>query len=496
MNKKLNKRGINNLAIHKCFITFVILALLLLMSLLVKGSFDQLKDYSSNKQILDLAFILFCIVMLFGVYFLDKKKVSKKIILMIILSIGFLLRIFYAFSIDSKPVSDFAIMFSTGTDILNGDFSNLWGTGYIARFPHITIPTLYFALIQLIFPKPLLAIKFFNVIASTCNIYIIYCIVKELFNIEREARIAAVITALYPPLILYTAIYTTENIAIPFFLLGIYYFILVINNKKKWKYLLLASVYLSVGNLFRKVAAILMVAFILFLIVSYRDTIKKKCIYIIIVILGFIIPFGTVSLVLHNTGVIEYQLWKGREPSLTNIVKGLNIEYKGKWNPDDAKIPDNYNFDYQKIEEVCKEIIEERLTKTEPSKLIEFFKYKFVSQWTIGDFSGAYWAEHGLEDSDMFLKFSEKGIWFSQLFCVILIGLSYIGLLNFKESINNNAIAIIYYVFCGYGILYLISENQARYGYVVCWVFILMGSIGINLMDKILRRILLYGKDK
>ena len=82
MNKKLNKRGINNLAIHKCFITFVILALLLLMSLLVKGSFDQLKDYSSNKQILDLAFILFCIVMLFGVYFLDKKKVSKKIILM------------------------------------------------------------------------------------------------------------------------------------------------------------------------------------------------------------------------------------------------------------------------------------------------------------------------------------------------------------------------------------------------------------------------------
>ena len=47
-----------------------------------------------------------------------------------------------------------------------------------------------------------------------------------------------------------------------------------------------------------------------------------------------------------------------------------------------------------------------------------------------------------------------------------------------------------------YGILYLISENQARYGYVVCWVFILMASIGINFMDKILRRILLYGKDK
>lgn len=97
MNKKLNKKGINNLVIHKYFITFVILALLLLMSLLVKGSFDQLKDYSSNKQILDLGFILFCISMLFGVYFLDKKKVSKKIILMIILSIGFLLRIFYAF---------------------------------------------------------------------------------------------------------------------------------------------------------------------------------------------------------------------------------------------------------------------------------------------------------------------------------------------------------------------------------------------------------------
>lgn len=488
MDNKIQRKIINNIAIHKYFITFVILALLFLMSLLVKGSYKQLEDYKNNKQVIDFVFIFLSLVAIFGVYWMDKRRVSKRVTLGVILGIGFLLRIIYAFSIDSRPVSDFAIMYSTGTNILNGDFSNLWGTGYIARFPHITIPTLYFALIQFIFPSPLLAIKFFNVVASTCNIVIVYYIVKEIFNNELEAKIASAITALYPPLILYTAIYTTENLAIPLFLLGVYYFILVVNNKRNWKYLFLASAFISVGNLFRKVAAIIMVAFVLFLIVSYKESIKRKFICIVIVILGFIIPFGLVSVILHNTGVIEYQLWKGREPSVTNIVKGLNIEHKGKWNEEDAKIPDNYNFDYEKIEEACKEIIEERLTETSPDELIEFFKYKFVSQWTIGDFSGSYWAEHGLSDEDMLLRFSDKGIWFSQCFCVALILLSYIGLLNIKEIIKNRSIAIIYYIFCGYVILYLVSENQARYGFVVCWIFILMSTVGINLIKQIIKK--------
>lgn len=62
---------------------------------------------------------------------------------------------------------------------------------------------------------------------------------------------------------------------------------------------------------------------------------------------------------------------------------------------------------------------------------------------SVGDFSGAYWAEHSVEEEDIGIKFS------------------------------------------GYSILYLISENQSRYGFIVCWIFILMGTLGIDLIQKI-----------
>ncbi|HEY5524625.1 MAG TPA: hypothetical protein VIK26_04710, partial [Clostridium sp.] len=124
-------------------------------------------------------------------------------------------------------------------------------------------------------------------------------------------------------------------------------------------------------------------------------------------------------------------------------------------------------------------------TTTPKGELLKFFANKYSSQWSMGDFSGAYWAEHSVEDEDIGIKFSENGIWFGQLFFVVIISLSYIGLLNIKEVNQNRPLSLIYYIFCGYSILYLVSENQARYGFIVCWIFVIMATVGIDLLQKI-----------
>lgn len=470
--------------IYKGFITFIIACLGILMLGLVNASWSELITYNHKFGSYDIAFIASAVILVIGVLALQKYNIKKRYIFFGILIVGFLIRLGYAFTIQSVPISDFAMMYETAGDVLKGDFSNLWGTGYIARFPHITMSVMYFAGIRAVFSEPLLAIKFLNVVASTCNIIIIYLIAKELFN-NKIAQLGALITALFPPLILYTAIFTTENLAIPFFLLGVYIFILVIKEKKDWKFLFLATFMVSIGNLFRMVGVIILVAFILYVLISYNNTLKKKVISIILLGAGFLVPLVSTSFILHYSGVMEYQLWRGREPSITSILKGFNVEHSGRWNLDDAAIPELYNFDYDEIEKVCKEKIFERITTTPKDELFKFFVSKYTSQWCVGDFSGSYWAEHSIEEKDMLIKVSENGIWFAQGFFVVLISLTYIGLANLKAIRKNKILSLFYYIFCGYGVFYLISENQSRYGFTVCWVFIILALVGIDLISNI-----------
>ena len=262
--------------VHNIFITFVIAALCILMLFILNVSFSRLSAYGNNIGRNDMALTVISVILIVSIYLLRKRGVSNKKLIIITILVGFVLRVIYAFTINSIPISDFAIMYETAEDVLNGDFSNLWGTGYIARFPHITIPVMYFALIRYIFTEPLLAIKFFNVIASTINIGIVYLIIEELFNDTWKAQIGAIITALFPPLILYTAIFTTENLAIPLYLLAIYLFIKATKSEKKIKLFFIAALCLSFGNLFRMVGQIILVAFVLYIIVSYKQSLRKS----------------------------------------------------------------------------------------------------------------------------------------------------------------------------------------------------------------------------
>ncbi|MEQ8154669.1 MAG: glycosyltransferase family 39 protein [Clostridiaceae bacterium] len=182
------------------------------------------------------------------------------------------------------------------------------------------------------------------VICSTAGVLLSYLIAKEIFNSKVKGIWAGYIAAVYPPMIVYTAVYCRENMAISFYLLSVYLFILVIKDKKTLGYLILSGLSLTIGNFFRMVAPVMIVAYLICLLIYFQTSLRRNIVSCVYILGAFIIPLVIVSTFLRTAGITEFDLWKGSESSWTSILKGTNPQSYGRWNEEDAKIVDKYNF--------------------------------------------------------------------------------------------------------------------------------------------------------
>jgi 4-amino-4-deoxy-L-arabinose transferase-like glycosyltransferase len=456
------------------FTRFVNISLRLILIPVLYAGYSLLKQYilytDISLSLLLLALTLLCFASL---YYCIKNDWKENYVLAAIVILALVLRIGYVLSINNKPVSDFGIIYDTAEELLMGNTSSFRGSGYLARYPHLTIMTLYYSFIRKVFMNPLIMIKMINSIFSTINVFLIYGITKECFNDKKKSLWSALITAIYPPLIIYNAAYNTENIAIPFYLASCYVFVLVMNNKKSTNYLLLSGLLLVTGHLFRMVGQVIIVAFLMYVIIYLKKGILEKAKSMLYILCSFILPLIIVSNLLIATGITEFQLWKGSEPSWTSVLKGTNLDSDGRWNEEDDRLVAKYNFDYDKVADASKEIIKQRLATTPTKILAKFYLHKFTYQWIEGDFSASYWAQRNTDKKDIMINIEEKGPAYYQLFFFVLMFLSYIGLYNKNQYLKNPIVNLFYIIFCGYALLFLITESQDRYSFIVCWLFII-----------------------
>lgn len=426
-----------------------------------------------------IVFLIVACVMAVEFYIL-KKDLQYKKKLFLILCCGLAFRVLWLLNVDSVPTSDFSVIYESAQEVLNGSTSMFWGTSYIARFPHLTIMVFYMALMIKVFPaNNLLMMKFVNLGLSILTIYIIYLIVKEIFSSNKKGIYAAALATVFPPLVTYTGVFCTENIAIPLYLFSVYMFILVLRGKKNKYYLILSGLSLSLGNLFRMVAVIIIIAYAMYILIYSKDKIATKIRNIALYTIPYFILLFLVSFTLQNLKITEFPLWKGSEPKITNILKGTNIENHGRWNKEDASIVEKYNYDYEEITEASEEIIKERLTTTPPLKLIGFYIKKFALQWSVGDFEGTLWTKSDVPDEDIIVDVSQEIPQIIYTFMMILI---FLGILNRKNNKETQEMNLFYIILYGYGFMYLITEEQGRYSYIVSWVFVILAIEGINFL--------------
>jgi hypothetical protein len=451
-----------------------------LIALVILSVLYLVEQYSKVMSYKDFLFAVFFIICGLALNYCIKKNVKTRTLIIVIVAFGFILRLAWIISINSVPVSDFGGMYMRSEYFLKGQYAMFKGHSYYARFPHLTITILYFALIRKFFTYSLFTLKFINVICSTSTIFICYLISKEVFNSKLKAIWTSYIAAIYPPILIYSAVYCSENMAIPFYMLSVYIFILVVKNKKTSWFLLLSALSLSVGNLFRMVGSVMIVAYIMYLIFYSREKLKEKILASSYILAGFLVPLVIVSNVLIFKGITEQQLWGGSEPKWTSILKGSNIKTYGRFNYDDSNIGDKYNNDYEKTSEAAKNLVIERLTKTPLNELGKFFFVKYTMQWAEGDFGAIYWSHSKLKASDITIDLRYSAHFYSQMFYLGIILLTYKGLFNKKQYLKNSIINLFYIIYCGYGLLYLITESQDRYSFIISWVFIILAFAALD----------------
>ena len=225
--------------------------------------------------------------------------------------------------------------------------------------------------------------------------------------------------------------------------------------------------------MFRMVGAVFLVAFFVYTL-AYKGI--KECIKTLpLIYVSYILSMFIVSQSLLYYEVTEAHLWNSKEPSITSILKGTNIEYHGRWNAEDAKIPESLNYDSDKIKEVSKSIIVDRFKNTPLHKLAGHYILKLSNQWGAGDFGAYNWAvEDATETSaTKFMKnnYTEINILITLFYATLLITIL-INIIkgNYEDKDEMNFFFIL---FGGFVLLYLISETQERYAFIVSWVMVI-----------------------
>lgn len=476
-------------SIEKYFTAFVVNVLKVLLGILLLGTIGFMCYLMTKIDFSIIIVIGFYALTTFAIFKIIKKKnFNLKYKVTSITLIGLILRLLWMININTMPYSDFNTIYVSARELLCGNNEIFKGVGYFARFPHLTAMIIYICIYMKIFKNVLIALKIGNLILAVISMIIIYKISKEIFKKEELSLTTLGIASMFGPMVSYVGVLATENVAIPFYLLSIYFFVLYSKNSNKLVYSLLAGFSLGVGNLFRMVGPIMLIAYILYIILYIRIKFKDKMLSMVLIITTFLLVLFSASYTLKVKGITEVDLWKGREPGITNILKGTNIDSYGMFNEEDSRIIEKYNYDFGKIEEVAKETIKYRLTNTPPLKLMVFYVGKFIGQWVQGDMSGTFWSETGTEE--ITFKMGGNAELIFQLLYVGIIGLTLLSLFN-KERIKreNSIINLFYIILCGYGAFYLISEMQGRYSYIVCWLFPILAVSGLE-------KVIEYNKSK
>lgn len=422
----------------------------------------------------------------FGYKFINMNMSSRNKLLLILI-IGFSLRVLWILNVNSIPTSDFKIIYDSAGSFINGDRSMFFGTSYIGRFPHLTITTLYMALIRYMFPiSNLLVIKIINLICSMLVLILVNLIINALYKNKDYSLKGTLIGAIFPPFISYVGVFCSENLAMPLYLLSIYLFLVALKAENKLRFFILCGVTLAIGNLFRMIALIVLIAYLIYILIYYKDTQFVKIRKMALITVSYAIIICSVSSTLQALKITEYPLWKGSEPNITSVLKGTNYNSFGAWNEEDAKIIEENIDDYDKVEDLSKKIIKERLTSTSFFKLGVFYLGKFSLVWSTGDCSGVLWSQKDIDEST--IKFPVKEIknisiplsTVFQIIYVLILMLVLLGLFNKNKLKNIIEINLFYLILCGYGCTYLITEAQPRYSYIVCWIFIILSINGLD----------------
>ncbi len=347
-----------------------------------------------EKQNLGIFILLIVLLILLSIVLyrlcLKLNKYSKKIVIPVTLLFSFVIQIVIIFLFTRLPTDDSQTVVSLALNMLyNKDYSSFQSGGYLYMFPFNFSMVLYLKTLLAIFPDNYLVIKIFNILFTLVTTLMIYLIYKEINYKSKENDYGVLIFAAtyIPSLFMCNYIYN-DIIATAFFTTAIYFLIKFIKGNSV-KYIIISSILLSIGNYFRGVGVILLIAAFIYILLNIKKIgIKKVITSLCMLALLFNIPGWTQNAVLQATHTVNQSVNKNSAPIYMWINMGINKDKFGFWdNMQSYNIYETQgNYNKEKSTELFKKEIKNKLSNLTFSDLAKMYYKKIVWTWTEGTY--------------------------------------------------------------------------------------------------------------
>ncbi|RAU92592.1 glycosyltransferase family 39 protein [Paenibacillus sp. YN15] len=327
-----------------------------------------------------------------GLYPLCRKldKFSPKIVIPAVLLASFAIQTAIIFLLPRLPTDDSQTVFTLAQNMLyRGDYSSFQTTGYLHMFPFNFSTVLYLKTLLLLFPDSYSVIKLFNIGFTLVTTLMVYLLYKEL-NTRSQTRDYGVLAlaAVYAPALFMNNLIYNDVIATAF-LTSALYFAVRFMKEASLKYMMGAAVLLAVGNYFRSIGAIFLVAIVISILLHIRKIgIKKSALALAVTVLFFMAPGWTQNVLLQATGKVEGSVNANSAPVHMWLNMGINTKTFGFW--DNRQSYSIYQrqagYNKQKSTELFKEEISRKLSEASAGDLLKMYTKKLVWTWTEGTY--------------------------------------------------------------------------------------------------------------
>ncbi|MDR3594645.1 glycosyltransferase family 39 protein [Clostridium sp.] len=318
------------------------------------------------------------------------NKYSKKIVIPVTLLFSFAIQIAIIFTFTKLPEADSQTVLSLALNMLyKNDYSSFQTGGYLYMFPFNFSTVLYLKTLLSIFPDNYLVLKIFNILFSLVTTLMIYLIYKEINYKSKENDYGVLIfAATYIPSLLMSN-YIYNDIIATAFLTTAMYFLIKFVKEKSIKYIVISSILLSIGNYFRGIGAIVLIAGIIYILLSIKELgIKKAMTSFCVLAVLFNIPNLAQDTFLQETHVVNESVNENCAPIYMWLNMGMNQDTLGYW--DNMKSYNIYqrqgNYNKEKSTELFKKEIKNELSSTTFGSLTKMYYNKIIWTWTEGTY--------------------------------------------------------------------------------------------------------------
>lgn len=444
-----------------------------------------------------------------------KEKLSQRrkltlylevVYVILILFLGFIVRIAVIWEFPMKPVSDdYKTYFEIAVMLKKGILQEK-GEGYcnyIAMFPHVIGYCYILKSLFSVFGTSTWNGQMANVLFALGTVFLVYRITRRLGG-RLAGIIALTAVAFWPSQILYINMLAAEYSFCFFLYLSILLFLHLImdydgvaKNEIRGIILhILLGCLIAVTAAIRPMALILLIAILLFLLPQkmklpgipinsisiWLRFLAKGWLRGMLILMSYIIVSGIITTDIELT--INRSVPSFSQSFGYNLLVGLNADSNGGWNEGDS------SFLYEHLESTgsavetqiaCREKALERVSSN-PGALMELFVKKYEFLWG-NDNYGVDWNLVFLKEQNVLTQkradflYKMKGI--NQMIYLVFVLFSlYTLICLFRKQANGLSVLILVYL--GTAAMHLMVESQNRYHFHVIPVLIILASVGVK----------------